>query len=98
MDAVEVLRRKDIDSQGYISQIVVWEVPSPLPGSRHLYKYRLYFGRNGERIIGYDNERGKGDHRHIGRREFPYDFRDVPTLIADFGKDVDEWLTKQSER
>jgi hypothetical protein len=71
-----------------VTQIVIWEVPSPIPGSRHRFKYRCYFGRNDERIIGYDNERGKGDHRHVRGREFAYDFRDVPTLVADFMKDV----------
>ncbi|RYE88108.1 MAG: hypothetical protein EOP19_02385 [Hyphomicrobiales bacterium] len=98
MDAIEVLNRKSVDTDGNTIQIVVWEVPKAIPGSRHLFKYRCYFGRHGERIIGYDNERGKGDHKHIGKREFAYDFRDVPTLVADFSKDVSEWRSRQKER
>ncbi|WP_425515594.1 toxin-antitoxin system TumE family protein [Methylomonas paludis] len=35
-------------------------------------------------MVGYDNERGKGDHKHIGNDEFPYEFIDVATLIEDF--------------
>ena len=89
---------QDIDGKGYITQIVVWKVPNPIPGSRHRYKYRCYFGRSDERIIGYDNERGKGDHRHVGRHEFAYDFQSVPILVEDFTKDVNEWLTRQNER
>lgn len=98
MDAILVMDRKTIDASGHITQIVVWEVPEPIEGSSHRYKYRCYFGRDGRRIVGYDNERGKGDHRHLGNREFAYDFRDIPTLVADFLKDVNEWLSKQNAR
>jgi hypothetical protein len=38
--------------------------------------------------VGYDNERGKGDHRHYGDQEEVYVFTDVGTLVADFLKDV----------
>lgn len=40
-------------------------------------------------MIRYDNKAGKGDHRHLGSREEPYQFRDVETLFADFMADVD---------
>lgn len=36
----------------------------------------------------YDNERGKGDHRHFGRREEPYLFTTPEALLADFDADV----------
>jgi hypothetical protein len=60
-----------------------------VPGSRHSFKYRLYYKCAGLRLVGYDNERGKGDHRHVDRREFPYEFVDVDSLMADFWADVD---------
>jgi len=44
----------------------------------------------GERVVGYDNERGKGDHKHIRGTQVPYAFKDVPTLIRDFLQDVQE--------
>ena len=44
----------------------------------------------GKRLVGYDNERGKGDHRHIGRVQMPYAFTDVATLLRDFLQDVKE--------
>jgi hypothetical protein len=69
---------------------VIWKVPEPVPPSKHGYKYRLVYIVNGERIVGYDNERGKGDHRHIGGRQKIYNFVDVPKLISDFMKDVEE--------
>lgn len=69
---------------------VIWRVPEPVPPTRHGYKYRLVYVVGGARIVGYDNERGKGDHRHIGAGEMPYRFVDVPTLLRDFMKDVEE--------
>ncbi len=35
-------------------------------------------------MIGFDNERGKGDHWHEGLTEHPYDFVSVEQLVADF--------------
>ena len=69
-------------------EIVVWEVPAPVPPGGHSLKYRLYYGRKGERIVGYDNERGKGDHRHYRKREEPYLFSSMEQLLDDFKRDV----------
>ena len=70
--------------------MVIWQVPLPVAGSRHQYKYRLYYGRSGRRIVGYDNERGKGDHRHRHGREAAYRFTTVERLVRDFLADVTE--------
>jgi hypothetical protein len=43
---------------------------------------------NGDRVVGYDNERGKGDHRHFLNIEIPYAFKDVATLFRDFKVDI----------
>jgi hypothetical protein len=48
----------------------------------------LVFAREGRRIVGDDNERGKGDHRHYGDKEEPDCFSDVPTLLRDFWNEV----------
>ena len=69
--------------------MVVWRLPRPVPPSEHGFKYRLVYIVEGVRVVGYDNERGKGDHRHIGDTEAPYTFVDVPTLTADFMADVE---------
>ncbi len=42
----------------------------------------------------YDNERGKGDHRHAGDVEQSYTFTDLEKLFVDFEKDVREVLKK----
>ena len=63
--------------------------PQLVPPSDHGFKYRLVYVVGGVRLVGYDNERGKGDHRHLGARELAYRFVDVPTLLADFMADVE---------
>ena len=40
------------------------------------------------RLIGYDTERGKGDHGHVQGREEPYAFTTPEALI----EDVQRWL------
>ena len=69
---------------------VIWQVPEPVSPSGHRYKYRLVYLVNGKRQVGYDNERGKGDHKHLRSVEFAYDFQDVPTLLDNFMRDVRE--------
>lgn len=39
-------------------------------------------------MVGHDNERGKGDHRHLQDKEEPYIFTTPEQLIADFLADV----------
>jgi len=73
---------------GCKAEYVIWQVPEPVPGSDHLYKYRFYYGPPGERWIGYDNERGKGDHRHIDDQEEAYVFRGLDQLVDDFWDEV----------
>lgn len=40
------------------------------------------------RLVGYDNERGKGDHRHRREIEEPYRFTTIEQLMSDFLADV----------
>jgi hypothetical protein len=85
----ELLQRDRMDfDDGAILEMVIWRVPTPVKGSTHHYKYRLFYGRPGKRIVGYDNERPKGDHRHVGESEAPYVFTAVETLVRDFLTDV----------
>lgn len=45
---------------------------------------------SGACVVGYDNERGKGDHRYLGTVESPYQFVNVATLLEDFLQDAEE--------
>ena len=85
----ELLFRQRIDyDDGAIVEMVLWRVPSAVPPSTHGLKYSLFYGRPGVREVGYDNERGKGDHRHVRSVETDYVFTMVERLIADFWADV----------
>jgi hypothetical protein len=91
MLAVLLARAKEIRDDGSIVEIVIWELPEPVPPSRHNYKYRLYYGAAGVCRVRYDNERGKGDHRHVGEAELDYVFTSVEQLLKDFQSDVERW-------
>jgi Family of unknown function (DUF6516) len=73
---------------GAIVEMTIWDVPEPVPGSAHGLKYSLFYGYPGRRVVSYDNERGKGDHRHLGDLEEPYTFTTVEQMVADFLADV----------
>jgi hypothetical protein len=91
MSAVLLARAKEIRDDGSIIEIVIWQLPEPLPPSVHSYKYRLYFGEGSVSRVRYDNERGKGDHRHIGDDEHDYVFISIEQLLEDFRFDVEHW-------
>jgi hypothetical protein len=57
----------------------------------HNFKYRLAFVVNGVCVLRYDNEAGKGDHKHVGEEEVTYTFTTPARLLADFWNDVDRW-------
>jgi hypothetical protein len=46
-------------------------------------------------ILRYDNEAGKGDHRHVGSKEFVYQFQSYEQLLTDFWADVEAWRQRQ---
>jgi hypothetical protein len=69
-------QRIDYDDEAIV-EMKIWRVPSPVPPSVHGLKYSLFYGRPGVREVGYDNERGKGDHRHIQGVETDYKFSTI---------------------
>ena len=88
MKAVKLLDSKHVFNDGAIQQLVIWELSEPVRGSQHAYKYRLYYGKDGARIVGYDNERGKGDHKHYYATETPYTFTTPEQVWRDFVTDI----------
>jgi len=84
-----VIRDRVVFDDGAIQEIVIWQVPSPVHSSDHVFKYSLFYGYPGRRLVGYDNERGKGDHKHIDGKEAPYTFSSIEKLIDYFMADID---------
>ena len=91
MDAKLVYWEKFVYSDAAVREMILWHLPKEIIDRPHGFKYRLYYGlSNGICMVRYDNETGKGDHRHIRGKEEQYHFADVETLIADFLADIEE--------
>lgn len=92
MKAARVLCERKVVGDDAFVEIVLWNVPRPVPGSMHTFKYSLALVINHRCVLRYDNERGKGDHRHIDDQEFRYQFESLAILFADFWNDVETCL------
>ena len=90
MKAELLMRERRVLEVGFI-EVIVWGLPEPLSGSTHSFKYRLAYVVDGECVLRYDNESGKGDHRHMGGKETTYVFISVDQLLDDFLADVARW-------
>lgn len=91
MKAELLLKERLALSETAFVELVVWKLPKKLQGGAHGFKYRLALVSEGVCVMRYDNEAGKGDHKHVGEREVPYDFKDLDALQADFWADVEKW-------
>ena len=95
-----------IDEKGefeVVFKVIRVEVTPQMP---HGVKYALMLlNAKGDRIVCFDNahavKKGSGpgkkrskrfDHKHIGNRVTPYDFKDTLTLLKDFWAEVDKRL------
>lgn len=91
MRATLLLKSREVLDEISFIERVVWLLPAPAKGSAHALKYRLAYVEGGVCVVRYDNEVGKGDHRHIGADERPYTFTTPDQLLADFWQDVQDW-------
>ena len=97
MNAELIFSKKEVFN-GYIRELVVWRLPQPVPGCRHRFKYRFYFGTDdGRCLVRYDNERGKGDHKHLQGVECPYLFTSIEAAFTDFLADCGAAAAHQEE-
>ena len=98
MKATLMVRQRVVLSDSLFSEVVVWQLPEPLPGSAHCFKYRLALVSDGQCVLRYDNEAGKGNHKHIGDVEVPYTYQGLEALLSDFALDIRSWrqLCEQS--
>jgi hypothetical protein len=84
MAALRITAIKNINPDGSVLEIVIWKVPKPVPPTEHGYKYRAVYVLDGVRIVGFDSERGQGDHCHLDGKELPNTFTSVDQLLEDF--------------
>ena len=97
MQAELLYRDKYIYRDGAIREMVIWRLPEPDPDYPHSLKYRLFYGYPDECLVRYDNERGKGAHRHYGDREEAYKWVSATQLVADFKADIEKLRGEQDE-
>lgn len=89
MVATLLYRERFVYADGSMREMVIWRLPQKSTDRRYGLKYRLYYGlADGTCLVRYDNEAGKGDHRHYGDQEQSYQFVDVETLVRDFLADI----------
>jgi hypothetical protein len=91
MQADLLVRRRIVLAEDAFAELVVWRLKASMPPSTHPFKYRLAYVVAGTCVLRYDNEAGKGDHRHVGRIETPYAFTTPDQLMADFNADIERW-------
>jgi hypothetical protein len=91
MKATELLHKRIVFAESKFAELVLWHLPRPLPGSRHPYKYRLAYVVDEVCVLRYDNETGKGDHRHESEREKPCKFISPEKLLDDFHQAITRW-------
>lgn len=91
MKAVLLIDRRTVISSNAFVELVLWRLPQPVPPSTHAYKYRLAYVVDGVCVVRYDNERGKGDHKHVGRVESRITFTGPDQLLADFRSEIERW-------
>ena len=84
------------DPYGNIVEMKIWSVPVT-EYTPYGVKYSLVYIVDGERVVGYDNERGKGDHKHIDGKQELYSFVDVDVLVDDFASDVEDFIGRHYE-
>ena len=96
MKATLIARTRIVHSTHSFAELVLWRVPSPVVGSGHEFKYRLAYVVDSVCVVRYDNEVGKGDHRHFGETENTYKFSTPERLMIDFQKDIARWNNENS--
>jgi hypothetical protein len=92
MNARLIEKSRTVIDDATFFEVAFWHLPSPVPGSSHSFKYRLALVVNGKCVLRYDNERGKGDHRHILECEEPIAFTSLAALLAAFTADMERIL------
>lgn len=91
MEAVKLICTRIVYSESAFAELVLWRLPEPLSGSGHKFKYRLAYVVQSKCVLRYDNEAGKGDHRHFDGIESAYVFVTPEKLVADFKDDIERW-------
>ena len=97
MKAAKIFYDKVIFSDGAIVHMIIWQLPRSTQERPHGLKYSLFYGGQDGHIVGYDNESGKGDHKHIRDVQTRYKFVNVEAMVTDFLADVERIRNEHNE-
>ena len=71
-----------------IVEVKIWQMLKSL-NRPHGIKFSVVYIKGGKRLLGYDNAKQKGYHRHFLDIEEPYEFVNIWNLIEDFKSDLE---------
>ena len=91
MKAFQLVSARVVYSELAFAEMVIWKVPKSVTGSDHEFNYRLAYVVDGDCVLRYDNEVGKGDHTHFSNKESVYKFISVDRLVGDFQRAIARW-------
>lgn len=60
MKAELIEKSRTVIDDKTLFEVVLWHLPTPVPGSEHASKNRLSLVVNGECVLRYDNDRRRG--------------------------------------
>jgi hypothetical protein len=83
-----IIHEKWVTNEGDLVEIKVWAVERSESFAEGV-KYSMVLIHNGQRVLGYDNERGKGHHEHWFGKETLFEFKDLGHLLRKFERSVD---------
>ncbi len=85
--ATRIFHEKIRTVEGIVVEFTVWQVTRSAQYPEG-FKYSFFAVRNGVVLVGYDNHRPKGHHRHFRGKEETYEFAGLDKLRADFSSDL----------
>lgn len=97
MQAELLVDRRVIITATAFAELELWRVPRPVAGSTHRYRYRLAYVVDGVCVLRFDNEAGKGDHKHVGGVESRIAFTGPDQLLADFLSEIERWNDENAD-
>lgn len=87
MKAGEVKKRRLVTEKGNLVVISIWKIPRS-PYYPEGLKYSFQFIHDNKRILGYDNYKKEGHHRHFYHKKEKIDFKDLNEIKERFVKEV----------
>jgi len=91
----KIIYTRNVLSENELVEIKIWEIPKSNDFPEGL-KYSFVYVKDGIRILGYDNERKKGHHRHFKEEETETEFEGIWKLLSKFKEEVEK-LSKKGD-